>query len=100
LIERNINSFEKIKEEELINLIKLGLFRSLCVNSAWIIKNLNFIRRYIKIKKSISFSNNENLPFLKINDSKESVKKKQEEIFDINSREFEVFNFYFTYFER
>ncbi|WNE41727.1 MAG: Error-prone DNA polymerase [Mycoplasmataceae bacterium] len=100
LIERNINSFEKIKEEELINLIKLGLFRSICVNSVWIIKNLNFIRRYIKIKKSINFSNNENLPFLKINDSKESVKKKQEEIFDINSRELEAFNFYFTYFER
>jgi DNA polymerase-3 subunit alpha len=100
LIERNIKYFEKFREEDLINLVKLDVFKSLNISSEQLIENLNFIRRYIEIKKLIKSSNSENLPFLKINDSKDLYGENQEFLFNLNEREFENFNFHFTYLKR
>ncbi|WNE41328.1 MAG: Error-prone DNA polymerase [Mycoplasmataceae bacterium] len=99
-VERVGTHIEKVKIEDFINWVKIGLFRSLNCNSEWIILNINFLTRYIKIKKSIKYSNENNLPFLRQQNSKDFEGYSRLPIHDLNKNEWETLNFYVSYFTR
>jgi DNA polymerase III subunit alpha len=95
-IERTVDYLEKVREEDLKNLIKLGFFRSLGYEKKSIFSIFSFLIRYIKIKKKLKHSNSKNLPF--IGNLSENIQNIS--ICDVNRSEWESLNLYVSYIFR
>jgi DNA polymerase III subunit alpha len=95
-IERTVDYLEKIHEEDLKNLIKLGFFRSLDYEKKSIFSNFFFLIRYIKIKKKLKHSNSKNLPFI----GNLSKNIQNISVCDVNRSEWESLNLYISYIFR